>query len=358
MKTTRIFLAALTLLMLTSAFTMRKTVTVFMIGDSTMANKDTTGGKQERGWGMMLQQYFKSGVVVDNHAVNGRSSKSFIDEGRWDVVLSKMKPGDYVIIQFGHNDEKPAADRHTDPGTTFDANLRRFVLESRARGGIPILCNAVVRRNFYRQVDSSVDDESLRNTTYEDEKVNSDTLIDTHGAYLLSPRNVARELGVPFIDANRVIQGFEREHHLNRRAIRVCDDAGTERDEVAVDLWDDKRPFGIAAERGCVVNHEAAGLKNARRKRLAHGFAGTEKRNIDTPEVERIRFLDCQIAPRRIQRLARAAARCQKVKLANRKLQRFKTVKHLASDGAGCANYCHMCAIRMALYLSVHRLPF
>jgi pectinesterase len=210
MKTTRIFLAALTLLMLTSAFTMRKTVTVFMIGDSTMANKDTTGGKQERGWGMMLQQYFKSGVVVDNHAVNGRSSKSFIDEGRWDVVLSKMKPGDYVIIQFGHNDEKPAADRHTDPGTTFDANLRRFVLESRARGGIPILCNAVVRRNFYRQVDSSVDDESLRNTTYEDEKVNSDTLIDTHGAYLLSPRNVARELGVPFIDANRVTHDLEQ----------------------------------------------------------------------------------------------------------------------------------------------------
>lgn len=210
MKTTRIFLAALTLLMLTSAFTMRKTVTVFMIGDSTMADKDTTGGKQERGWGMMLQQYFKSGVVVDNHAVNGRSSKSFIDEGRWDVVLSKMKPGDYVIIQFGHNDEKPAADRHTDPGTTFDANLRRFVLESRARGGIPILCNAVVRRNFYRQVDSSVDDESLRNTTYEDEKVNSDTLIDTHGAYLLSPRNVARELGVPFIDANRVTHDLEQ----------------------------------------------------------------------------------------------------------------------------------------------------
>ena len=210
MKTTRIFLAAITLLMLTSAFTMRKTVTVFMIGDSTMANKDTTGGKQERGWGMMLQQYFKSGVVVDNHAVNGRSSKSFIDEGRWDVVLSKMKPGDYVIIQFGHNDEKPAADRHTDPGTTFDANLRRFVLESRAKGGIPILCNAVVRRNFYRQVDSSVDDESLRNTTYEDEKVNSDTLIDTHGAYLQSPRNVARELGVPFIDANRVTHDLEQ----------------------------------------------------------------------------------------------------------------------------------------------------
>ncbi|MBQ6204804.1 MAG: rhamnogalacturonan acetylesterase [Prevotella sp.] len=201
---------AFVLIMLMSAFTMQNPVTVFMIGDSTMANKDTTGGKQERGWGMMLQQFFKEGVIVDNHAMNGRSSKSFIDEGRWDVVLEKIKPGDYVIIQFGHNDEKPAADRHTDPGTTFDANLKRFVIESRAKGGIPILCNAVVRRNFYRQVDSSVDDESLRNTTYEDEKVNSDTLIDTHGAYLLSPRNVAKEYQVPFIDANRITHDLEQ----------------------------------------------------------------------------------------------------------------------------------------------------
>lgn len=203
-------LMALSLIMMVSAFSKKAPITVFMIGDSTMANKDTTGGKQERGWGMMLQQYFKSGVVVDNHAVNGRSSKSFIDEGRWQKVLDKMKPGDYVIIQFGHNDEKPAADRHTDPGTTFDANLSRFVLEAREKGAIPILCDAVVRRNFYRQVDTSVDDESLRNTVYEDEKVNSDTLIDTHGAYLLSPRYVAARLNVPFIKANQITHDLEQ----------------------------------------------------------------------------------------------------------------------------------------------------
>lgn len=203
-------LMALSLIMMVSAFSKKAPITVFMIGDSTMANKDTTGGKQERGWGMMLQQYFKSGVVVDNHAVNGRSSKSFIDEGRWQKVLDKMKPGDYVIIQFGHNDEKPAADRHTDPGTTFDANLSRFVLEAREKGAIPILCDAVVRRNFYHQVDSSIDDESLRNTVYEDEKVNSDTLIDTHGAYLLSPRYVAARLNVPFIKANQITHDLEQ----------------------------------------------------------------------------------------------------------------------------------------------------
>ena len=210
MRKLNTLLIALVLIFVMSAFTMQKPITVFMIGDSTMANKDTTDGKQERGWGMMLQQFFKEGVIVDNHAMNGRSSKSFIDEGRWNAVLEKIKPGDYVIIQFGHNDEKPAVDRHTEPGTTFDANLRRFVIESRAKGGIPILCNAVVRRNFYRQVDSSVDDESLRNTTYEDEKVNSDTLVDTHGAYLLSPKNVAKEYHVPFIDANRITHDLEQ----------------------------------------------------------------------------------------------------------------------------------------------------
>ncbi len=195
---------------LLSAFTQDHPVTVFMIGDSTMANKDTTNGKQERGWGMMLQPFFNAPYVIDNHAVNGRSSKSFIDEGRWQVVLDKMRPGDYVIIQFGHNDEKPAVERHTDPGSTFDDNLRRFVREAREKGGIPILCNCVVRRNFLRRVDASVEDESLRDVKYSDEEVNSDTLIDTHGAYRLVPRYVAEEMDVPFIDANRITHDLEQ----------------------------------------------------------------------------------------------------------------------------------------------------
>lgn len=84
------------------------------------------------------------------------------------------------------------------------------MLEAREKGAIPVLCDAVVRRNFYRKVDSSVDDESLRNTVYEDEKVNSDTLIDTHGAYLLSPRNVAARLNVPFIKANQITHDLEQ----------------------------------------------------------------------------------------------------------------------------------------------------
>ena len=78
--------------------------------------------------------------------MNGRSSKKFIDEGRWETVVNKIRPGDYVFIQFGHNDEKPQPERHTDPGTTFDENLRKFVRETRAKGGIPVLFNSIVRQ--------------------------------------------------------------------------------------------------------------------------------------------------------------------------------------------------------------------
>lgn len=202
-----------------SAFKQDKVITIFMIGDSTMANKNISKGNLERGWGMALQCYFDDGIRIDNHAVNGRSSKSFIDEGRWQTVVEKIKPGDYVFIQFGHNDEKPKADRHTEPGTTFDENLRKFVRETREKGGIPVLFNSVVRRNFLKQVPKNDDDEALRNTTGPtkvSEAEEGDTLVDTHGAYLISPRNVAKEMGVAFVDANKITH--ELEQGLGREA--------------------------------------------------------------------------------------------------------------------------------------------
>lgn len=208
MKQLKTIITLLLCLVIFSAFKSEHRITVFTIGDSTMANKDTSNGKKERGWGMVLQEYFKDGVVVDNHAVNGRSSKSFIDEGRWQKVLDKIKPGDYVFIQFGHNDEKPQADRHTDPGTTFDANLRKFVLETREKGGIPVLFNSVVRRIF-AQSSTAVTDDDLR-TNSSAGLQEGDTLVDTHGAYLLSPRNVATQLNVPFVDANKITHDLEQ----------------------------------------------------------------------------------------------------------------------------------------------------
>ena len=157
------------------------TIRVLMIGDSTMANKSERNGNPERGWGHVLGHFFMPGVVVDNHAKNGRSSKSFINEGLWDVVLSRIRPGDYVFIQFGHNDEKTRETLYTEPGGSFDDNLRRFVTETRERGGIPVLFNSIVRRKF-----------------------DNGKLVDTHGKYLSSPRWVAHDMNVPFIDANAI----------------------------------------------------------------------------------------------------------------------------------------------------------
>ena len=156
------------------------TITIFTIGDSTMANKDISGDKQERGWGMMLQNFFSDDIVIENHAVNGRSSKSFIAEGRWQKVLEKLKPGDYVFIQFGHNDEKPDTLRHTEPGTTFDANLRKFVEETKSKGAHPVLFNSVVRRSFAQSKTAVTDDDLRANSS--SNLAEGDSLIDTHGA--------------------------------------------------------------------------------------------------------------------------------------------------------------------------------
>lgn len=200
-----IWLLAAAFILLSAFRADKPVVTIFMIGDSTMANKKMDGGNPERGWGMVLPGFFSEDVRIDNHAANGRSSKSFISEGRWEKVISKVKKGDYVFIQFGHNDEKTDSTRHTDPGTTFDDNLRRFVNETRAKGGIPVLFNSIVRRNFVQPKDASIAEDIRRIPGASKEQPKEGTvLFDTHGAYLDSPRNVAKELGVTFIDLNKI----------------------------------------------------------------------------------------------------------------------------------------------------------
>ncbi len=167
----------LTIFLLSATYQEQRPVHIFMIGDSTMANKKPETNP-ERGWGQMLQQFFNKDVVVSNHARNGRSSKSFIGEGLWKEVLDSLQPGDYVIIQFGHNDQKPDTARHTDPHTTYKANLEKYVNETRAKGAYPILCTSIVRRKF---------DEHGK-------------LIDTHGDYPVVTREVAKEMNVPLLD--------------------------------------------------------------------------------------------------------------------------------------------------------------
>lgn len=120
---------------------------VYLIGDSTMANK-IPATFPETGWGMPLTTFFDSTVVVDNRAQNGRSTRTFLAENRWQPVVDALRPGDYVLIQFGHNDESPdKVDRYTPPAD-FRRNLLRFVAEARSKKAVPILITPVSRRQF------------------------------------------------------------------------------------------------------------------------------------------------------------------------------------------------------------------
>lgn len=154
---------------------------LFMIGDSTMANKPLNPPQPERGWGQLMPVYFKPEVRVENLAVDGRSSKSFRAEGRWERVMQHLKPGDYVIIQFGHNDEKPDAARHTEAMGSFKENLARYVRETRKKRGNPILATPIVRRAFS----------------------STNSLMDTHGDYAPAVRQVAAEEMVPLLDLQK-----------------------------------------------------------------------------------------------------------------------------------------------------------
>lgn len=189
------------------------TVTIFMVGDSTMANKPLDKENQERGWGQMLPLYFQGPVKIDNHAMNGRSSKSFIGEKRWDKVMDKIRPGDYVIIQFGHNDEKVKnKDRYSEPGGTFDENLRKYVNDTRSKGGIPILMNSIVRRNFPASASVKAEDRDDNPPVGPTKDTEGGyILVDTHGAYLESPRRVARETGCAFVDMNKLTHKLVQE---------------------------------------------------------------------------------------------------------------------------------------------------
>lgn len=120
-----------------------------MIGNSTMADKPYNIGNPEKGWGQVFPLYFKEGVQIENHSINGRSTKSFIDQGRWEIVREKIAPGDYVIIEFGHNDaKKEDTTRYAEANTTYRWNLEKFVNDTREKGGIPVLATPIVRRRF------------------------------------------------------------------------------------------------------------------------------------------------------------------------------------------------------------------
>jgi len=194
------FTVVLSLALLAPAFAATP-VTIHLAGDSTLAIKRAEK-RPETGWGELLAEQFKPGAVaVDNRAMNGRSTRTFIEEGRWSALIEATKPGDVVLIQFGHNDqsvEKP--DRYTPPAD-YARNLERFVADVRAKGATPVLLTPVARRRF--------DDEGR--------------VVASHGEYPDLVRALAAREHVAFID-------------MERRSAAALQEAGVEGSK-ALFLW-------------------------------------------------------------------------------------------------------------------------
>jgi len=122
--------------------------TVYIAGDSTVASYNASS-KPQAGWGQMISNYFTDEVVFVNNAIGGRSSKSFVKEGRLDSILTNIKPGDYLLIQFGHNDASVGNEtRYAAPYTTYKKYLKMFVDGARANGATPVLITPVGRRSY------------------------------------------------------------------------------------------------------------------------------------------------------------------------------------------------------------------
>lgn len=189
------------------SFTMMESKPVFyIIGDSTVRNGDGSGKNGQWGWGSFMAEYFDtSKISVQNHAIGGRSSRTFITEGRWEKIINNLKKGDYVIMQFGHNDASPLDDtaraRGTIPGIGNDSSeiynpirkiketvysygwyMRKYVRETKARGGIPVVCSLIPRDNWKEgKVTRSTDN------------------------YALWAEQIAKEEAAYFIDLNKLV---------------------------------------------------------------------------------------------------------------------------------------------------------
>jgi len=161
-------------LFIASSFTLlvKEKKAFYIIGDSTVRNGDGTGKSQQWGWGSFMAPYFDtSKISVQNHAIGGRSSRTFITEGRWEKITAKLKKGDYVIMQFGHNDGGPLDDTARARGTirgigedsvktynpirkvnetvySFGWYMRKYIRETKQAGAIPIVCSPIPRNDW------------------------------------------------------------------------------------------------------------------------------------------------------------------------------------------------------------------
>ena len=161
-------------------------ITVHYIGDSTVARNNIHSYPQT-GMSQGLALYVKERVRVESYAKNGRSTKSFLDEGRFAPVEERMRPGDLLFIQFGHNDEKDDPARHTDPDTTFRDNLRLFIEAARRKGAYPVLITPIARRLFNGE---------------------GEFRPGSHGAYPDAMRQVAKRYAVALVDLTAATEEY------------------------------------------------------------------------------------------------------------------------------------------------------
>jgi lysophospholipase L1-like esterase len=171
-----IMLSCAMLFVLTGAS--KRPITLFMVGDSTMADKTELEASPERGWGQLFPSFLDTTkVCIQNHAKNGRSTRSFLAEGRWDEVKRRIRRGDVVIIQFGHNDTKQSDPRRYTSIEDYEANLMHMIGDAQQAKASVILCTPISRRYFKEGV-----------------------FHPRHGAYPEAARRVAERMDVPLLD--------------------------------------------------------------------------------------------------------------------------------------------------------------
>lgn len=168
----------LSLLLLGFTFPKEKKITIYLAGDSTMQTykEDET---PMRGWGQYFSRFFDEEVVIENKAIGGRSTKTFISENRWKEITDKLQKGDWVFIQFGHNDQSNKPERYTSP-EDYRANLVRFIIDVKSKKANPVLLTSITMRVFN-------DEGKVRNGL---------------GVYPEIAREVAKTMKIPLIDLN------------------------------------------------------------------------------------------------------------------------------------------------------------
>ncbi|HZE84493.1 MAG TPA: rhamnogalacturonan acetylesterase [Puia sp.] len=250
---------AITTMLLSMAFAFpSKKIKVYMVGDSTMCLYPT---KQLpiNGWGMPFANYFDSTVRIDNRARGGRSTRTFLSEGRWQPIADSLEEGDYVLIQFGHNDESSQpqyADRYT-PVPDYKTNLIKFITETRSKKAIPLLITPVSRRNFDRQGNAK----------------------ETHVEYTKAVFEIAYQYKVPVIDLDKMSRELYQQMGPDRAKWMFMELDSAEHPNYPVGRHDNTHfnEFGARRMAELVIND----MKQQHIALAEHIVTGTNKSNVN-----------------------------------------------------------------------------